>query len=270
MKSWLRKGVVVAIVMITAGVGIGVFGGTARGHDTLDNNNGVFPYLDCADYEDANTVHLYLRVFNFNLTDVTPDINFFDPFFIHPATFAPGVSDAVKITLDPTLVPLVQWFLGVQILALDTATIPDDLQCPDGPPGPQGPAGPTGAAGSTGAAGTVGPQGPTGPAGPAGPAGPRGANGATGSTGTSNGGGLVGYQAIESVEPERVRARTTVELRVDCPDGTAPLSGGWERVSGPAPVVLADHPDGSGWVVKVRNPSRRAIEIVGHAVCAAV
>lgn len=121
----------------------------------------LFPKLTAAIRLDPNTVVLYLGADNFLNVDEVPAINTFDPnLFSPPSVFGPGFTPmAVAITVDPTLVPTLTWFLGCQTLVVDTANLPDSVLLPAPTAGPAGPTGPTG---------------PTGPPGPQGPPGPPG------------------------------------------------------------------------------------------------
>lgn len=116
----------------------------------------LFPKVTCFERIDTNIVTIYFGVDNFLNVPVTPVVNFFQPpSFIPPSTFAAGFTPRVfRITVDTTLVPLLDWMLGCQDLSVDTTSLPDDLLCASPVPGP---------------AGAQGPPGPTGPTGPPGP-----------------------------------------------------------------------------------------------------
>lgn len=104
-----------------------------------------------------------------------------------------------------------------------------------------GPAGPAGATGATGPAGPPGEvrtvQGSPGAPGPVGPAGPKGDKGDTGAAGPAGPQGPPGTGEIDTIE-----IVNTVENNADseetwiavavatCPDGQAPLSGGYRHV----------------------------------------
>jgi hypothetical protein len=159
---------------------------------------------------------------------------------------------------------------------------------PPGPEGPMGPAGPAGSAGPAGAAGSVGPAGPAGPAGAAGavgPAGPAGAAGAMGPMGPQGpagapgapglpgaqgpagpegpAGGLSGYEVLSADSPvfASVTNNSFVSSFAACPDGKAPLGGGFEPASSTNSVVFltpvtsgpSNNGTANGWSVTLRN-----------------
>ena len=121
----------------------------------------IFPKLTAAIRFAPDDVALYFGVDNFLTVDETPAINTFDPnLFTPPSVFGPGFTPmAVMIRFDPTLIPVVKWFLDCQILVVDAANLPDSVLLPAPTAGPTGP---------TGATGPTGPPGPQGPPGPPG------------------------------------------------------------------------------------------------------
>lgn len=113
----------------------------------------LFPKLTAAVQLAPDDVLLYFGADNFLPVQETPVINVFDPnVFVPPTTFEPGFTPlVVAIRLDPTLIPTLKWFLGCEILVVDTANLPDSILLPApaaGPAGPPGPPGPPGTAGT--------------------------------------------------------------------------------------------------------------------------
>jgi hypothetical protein len=108
----------------------------------------LYPKVHCVDKIDANTLRIVFGAFNGGDFDELPVVNVFDPnLFSPPVVFEPGYTAGVtEIVLDPTLIPTLKWFLGCQVLNVDTQIVPDSLVCSTkpGPPGPQGPQGPQG------------------------------------------------------------------------------------------------------------------------------
>jgi hypothetical protein len=172
----------------------------------------------------------------------------------------------------------------------------------DGATGPAGPQGPQGAAGANGADGQPGAQGPAGPAGPQGPPGPAGANGADGQPGAPGApglpgpqgpqgvpgpaGGLSGY-ALASADSQMwasVTNGSTVQWAVACPDGKAPVAGGFEplpatgnavflNLVSSTPVIVSPSTSVNGWGVTLRNgsgSSRSNVQFRVWAVCGVV
>jgi hypothetical protein len=118
----------------------------------------LFPKLECFSRNGSNSVTLYFSTDNFLNTSETPAVNFFEPnIFASPSVIPPGFTPRItSVTVDPTLIPTLRWFLGCQILTVETAVLPENLACssnagPQGPQGPQGPEGPQGPPGNPGA-----------------------------------------------------------------------------------------------------------------------
>ena len=262
-----RQGLVVLALVFAIGMSTG-FLGTAGAHDPVTSED-VTPFLDCVSRVDANTMVLHLAVLNPTNQSITPDVSVFEPStFVPPTSFPPGFTLFV-ITIDPNQSPEVAWVTGfvAKDLFIDTASISTDYDCQRGPTGPTGATGAAGAAGASGTPGATGPAGANGAPGSPGPRGPAGATGPQGPTGPAGAPGVSGYQRVQSEQPEAIAARSTDVVHIACPDGTVPLSGGWVLVSGRAPTILADYPDETGWVIKMRNSSRHQLEVRLHAVC---
>ena len=91
----------------------------------------LFPKVTCFERIDTNIVTIYFGVDNFLNVSIIPAINIFDPNdFVVANSFDPGFTPRVlRITVDTTRFPIVRWFLGCQILVVDTPNLPDDLLC---------------------------------------------------------------------------------------------------------------------------------------------
>ena len=98
-----------------------------------------------------------------------------------------------------------------------------------------------------------GPAGPSGPVGPAGPAGPPG-----------DASQLTTVAGTLTVAPGGEDGGT-----VPCPAGTRIVSGGYLADGTDTEVFLsAPHPDGTGWVVAMRNHAGTPADLTGVASCA--
>jgi hypothetical protein len=122
----------------------------------------------------------------------------------------------VRIVLDPALCKSNEQAIGWSVRGPAGPQGPVGPRGAAGPPGPMGPVGATGATGATGPQGERGAPGPQGATGPAGPAGPPGVSGYVRVFGTLNDAGLT---------PTNENSPKTAT--VDCPKGTAVLSGGY-------------------------------------------
>jgi hypothetical protein len=111
----------------------------------------------------------------------------------------------------------------------------------------------------------------TGPAGPTGPTGPTGATGATGATGPAGADGVSGYVVPPPVT-KAIPKLTQDAVEVICPGATKPLGGGFSLEDPQYLDAYASYPDGSKWVVGVRNSanSGNPLDAKAWAVCALV
>lgn len=158
---------------------------------------GITPTLSFWERIDANTVNLYLGVTNPLTVDSVPPINTFDPNVWTPPSPIPAghTTIAAKLTVDPTLIPTIKWFLDCSILTIDVAILPAERQLTV-VPGAQGPQGPQGTAGAQGPPGATGASGATGAVGPKGERGAQGLTGAQGSNGPAGAQGLPGLSCL--------------------------------------------------------------------------
>jgi hypothetical protein len=147
MRSRARRLRRACVAVLVLGLGLGLPAVAAAACPSL------FPKLTAAFSIDANTLVLYLGADNFLPVEDIPAINAFDPnVFAPPIAFPPGFTPLLmSITLDPTLIPILKWFLGCEVLEIDTASLassgllfPAPGSGPTGATGPTGPPGPPG------------------------------------------------------------------------------------------------------------------------------
>jgi hypothetical protein len=118
-----------------------------------------------------------------------------------------------------------------------------------------GPQGPQGIQGVQGAPGEKGDKGD------------KGEKGDKGDNGDPGQGGVSGYEVIFGAPVAMAPAGGVADLRITCPAGKKPLSGGW---SSGYNVTGTSFPEGEGWRVWVRNASEGAVGVQAYVVCAVV
>lgn len=112
--------------------------------------------------------------------------------------------------------------------------------------------------------------GPRGPAGPTGPQGPQGGSGPAGAEGPEGPQGPPGLQTItQAYGNTQLSPGEITSAEAFCPEGMAPISGGFISSSGSPIVVHASFlvASRSSWVVNVSNPGSSSDVVTAFAYC---